>query len=88
MYPFFCEKNEVKNDPICIIICVLQKRNYLRFLSEMKAPATLDNEAAAKVTTSAFKPDFGNFAFDFFFGEFASFFLSAFLSSFLSAFLS
>lgn len=54
----------------------------------MNAPATLDNEAAAKVTTSALKPAFGNFAFDFFFGEFTSFFLSAFLSSFLSAFLS
>ena len=35
----------------------------------MKAPATLDNEAAANVKISASLPAFGNAAFSFFFGE-------------------
>ena len=35
----------------------------------MKAPATLDNEAAAKVKISASLPAFGNLALSFFFGE-------------------
>ena len=37
--------------------------NYLRFLSEIKAPATLVKAAAANVTTSASLPALGNLVF-------------------------
>ena len=56
----------------------------------MKAPATLDNEAAANVTISASLPAFGNFFLFFLFGESVFSFFPGFLVSgfFSSGFLS